>query len=102
MKKLSASIICSAICSTGIITASALFSQASNAETVVVPIGQQGSQQSTQRPTTGNTKTQVKNQYGEPNRWRLAVGQPPISSWVYDGFTVYFEYDRVIHAVLTR
>jgi len=94
--------ICSTIFAAGIITASALFSQVSNAETIVVPIGQQGGQQSTQRPSTGITKTQVKSQYGEPNGWRPAVGQPPISSWVYDGFTVYFEYERVIHTVLTR
>jgi len=79
-----------------------LFSHGVLAESVVVPIGQQGSQASIERPKTGITKTQVKSRYGEPNGWRPAVGQPPISSWVYDGFTVYFEYDRVIHSVLTR
>ncbi len=72
------------------------------AESVYVPIGQQGKQQHIERPKSGITKTQVKKQFGEPNGWRPAVGEPPISSWVYDGFTVYFEYDRVIHTVLTR
>jgi hypothetical protein len=28
------------------------------------------------------------------------VGDPPITRWVYDRFTVYFENDRVIHSVV--
>ncbi len=73
------------------------------AETVYVPIGQQGAdKQSIARPRSGMTKTQVKNQYGEPKDWRAAVGEPPISSWVYNDFTVYFEYEHVIHSVLTH
>ena len=31
-----------------------------------------------------------------------AVGEPPISRWVYADFVVFFEYDRVIHAVIKR
>jgi len=33
---------------------------------------------------------------------KAAVGDPPISRWEYADFTVYFEYDRVVHAVLKR
>jgi len=94
--------IVSLLCHAGVISLCSLLSHSILAESVVVPIGQQGGQQITERPKSGITKTQVKNKYGEPNGWRPAVGQPPISSWVYDGFTVYFEYDRVIHSVLTR
>jgi hypothetical protein len=32
----------------------------------------------------------------------VAVGEPPISSWEYPGMVVFFEYDRVIHAVMKR
>ena len=78
------------------------FGSASIADTLAVPVGQQGKQKSISKPLSGISKAQVKQQFGEPNGWRPAVGQPPISSWVYDGFTVYFEYDRVIHTVLTR
>lgn len=85
-----------------ICTGALVLGNASMADTLVVPVGQQGKQQSIDKPQSGTTKTQVKQQFGEPNGWRPAVGQPPISSWVYDGFTVYFEYDRVIHTVLTR
>ncbi|HEX9206600.1 MAG TPA: hypothetical protein VF851_00055 [Steroidobacteraceae bacterium] len=52
-------------------------------------------------PTRGMSKAQVEKKFGEPTQRVAAVGQPPISSWVYPAFTVYFEYDHVIHAVLT-
>ena len=71
------------------------------AETVYVPIGQQGGDRRTiEKPEQGMTKTQVEQRFGQPRDWRDAVGQPPISSWVYDEFTVYFEYEHVIHSVL--
>ena len=47
------------------------------------------------------SKAQVEASYGAPSDKIAAVGQPPISRWVYPGFTVYFEYDHVVHAVLT-
>ena len=54
------------------------------------------------RPLRGTTQTQVESKYGSPVKKKAAVGDPPISSWEYPDFTVYFEYDRVIHAVLKR
>jgi hypothetical protein len=54
------------------------------------------------RPMRGTTQAQVEAKYGSPVSKKAAVGDPPISSWEYQGFTVYFEYDRVIHAVLKR
>jgi hypothetical protein len=54
------------------------------------------------RPVRGTTQTQVEAKYGSPAKKKAAVGDPPISSWEYPDFTVYFEYDRVIHAVLKR
>lgn len=71
------------------------------AETVRVPVGQQGKQKSNlERPVTGMKQSQVETVYGKPVDWRDAVGDPPISSWIYPDFVVYFEYDRVIHSVL--
>jgi hypothetical protein len=73
------------------------------AETVYLPLGQQGAnKQAISRPQQGMTKEQVKQTYGEPIEWRPAVGEPPISSWVYADFTVYFEYEYVIHSVLSH
>ena len=52
-----------------------------------------------QRPANGETKDRVEQRFGEPTRMIAAVGDPPISRWEYPAFIVYFEYDRVIHAV---
>jgi len=38
-------------------------------------------------------------QFGAPKTRHDAVGKPPITRWDYDGFSVYFEYQHVVHAV---
>ena len=54
------------------------------------------------RPTRGMTQSNVESSFGIPVSKKAAVGDPPISSWEYQGFVVFFEYDRVIHAVVKR
>ena len=54
------------------------------------------------RPSSGTSMTQVKAKYGEPETVKDAVGEPPITRWVYPDYTVYFEYDRVIEVVVHR
>ena len=54
------------------------------------------------KPSRGMTQERVEAVYGQPETREAAVGEPPISRWHYDGFVVYFEYDRVIHAVAKR
>ncbi len=54
------------------------------------------------KPTRGMTQTSVEANFGAPQSTRAAVGDPPISRWEYAGFVVFFEYDRVIHAVSKR
>lgn len=51
------------------------------------------------RPDRGQSMTSVETQFGKPESIVSAVGQPPITRWVYAGFTVYFEGDTVIRAV---
>jgi hypothetical protein len=41
----------------------------------------------------------VEARFGVPASRGAAVGQPPITRWTYPNFTVYFEYDHVVHAV---
>jgi hypothetical protein len=48
------------------------------------------------------TQARVEAKYGAPQSRKPAVGDPPISRWDYPKFVVYFEYDRVIHAVIKR
>ena len=43
--------------------------------------------------------TEVEARYGAPKERFAAVGQPPITRWVYPSFVVYFEYSHVVHAV---
>ena len=56
------------------------------------------------RPKPGMSMTAVESSYGAPAQRHAAVGggnaqQPPITRWDYPAFSVYFEHDRVIHAV---
>lgn len=73
------------------------------AETIIIPVGQQAAEkQVLERPRRGSSKEQVKAHFGDPVSITPAVGAPPISSWEYPDFTVYFEYNHVLHSVLKR
>lgn len=50
-------------------------------------------------PMRGQSMQSVMHQYGEPQQRLAAVGKPPITRWVYPGFTVYFEHKWTIHSV---
>ena len=50
-------------------------------------------------PSRGLTMAQVEQRYGAPADRLAAVGQPPITRWVYPSFVVFFEGNIVIHAV---
>ena len=76
-----------------------LFSLPVMAETIKVPVGHQTQASGLALPNTGMSKAVVADDFGEPLRRTEPVGQPPISRWVYDDYTVFFEYDRVIHSV---
>lgn len=52
-------------------------------------------------PTRGMTMAQVEQSFGAPQKKIDAVGHPPISRWLYEGFVVYFENQHVIHALAT-
>jgi hypothetical protein len=54
------------------------------------------------KPSRGMTQSGVETKFGSPNAKKAAVGDPPISRWEYGDFVVFFEYDKVIHAVSTR
>jgi len=54
------------------------------------------------RPTRGMTQASVEAKFGAPAAVKAPVGDPPITRWVYPGYTVYFEGDRVIEVVVHR
>ncbi|MFL1465433.1 hypothetical protein ACQUWM_02155 [Marinobacter sp. DUT-3] len=72
------------------------------ADEVKIPVGSQAERSQADLPRTGMTQGNVRKAWGDPQQTRGPVGEPPISQWHYDGFVVYFEDDRVIHAVLKR
>ena len=53
-----------------------------------------------QLPTNGQSKADVEATYGAPINKQSAVGDPPISNWKYDSYSVYFEHELVLFTVL--
>lgn len=53
-------------------------------------------------PDNGQTMQAIESKFGEPDKRHAAVGEPPITRWDYQDYSVYFEYDRVLFSVLHR
>jgi len=51
-------------------------------------------------PQNGQSKAAIETKFGAPTERLSAVGDPPISSWKYAQYSVYFEYDLVLFTVL--
>lgn len=71
------------------------------ADTIVVDDQVQVRDSGVDTPKRGVTMSQVESKFGEPTAKHEAVGAPPITRWDYANFSVFFEGDRVIHAVVT-
>jgi len=69
------------------------------AETIVVDDQVQLRQSGIETPARGSSMKSVEARFGAPETRHAAVGKPPITRWDYPGFSVYFEYDHVVHAV---
>jgi len=70
------------------------------AETVVIDGQVQVEQTSVARPGAGTTMHQVEAKFGQPQKRYSAVGKPPITRWDYPSFSVFFEFNRVVHSVV--
>jgi len=58
-------------------------------------------------PKRGTSMAEVEARFGTPQQKLSAVGggsrkTPPITRWIYAGFSVYFENTHVVDAVLNR
>jgi len=53
-------------------------------------------------PVNGVSKDKVRATFGDPVQEHAAVGDPPITRWTYDNWSVYFEYDLVLFTVLHK
>jgi hypothetical protein len=54
------------------------------------------------RPRSGASMDRVEERFGPPQSVLGPVGEPPITRWVYPGYTVYFEHRNVINVVVHR
>lgn len=59
---------------------------------IIMPEAQAG-------PLRGKYKAEVEQSFGAPERKVPAVGEPPISRWVYADYVVYFEGAVVLYSV---
>ena len=74
-----------------------------SAEEINVPATKaESSEFSIQLPGRGMSMENVQNRFGEATEVFPAIGEPPITKWVYKNFTVYFESEFVIHAVVNQ
>lgn len=53
-------------------------------------------------PRNGMTMDMVRRQFGTPISEGSSIGDPPITRWEYKDFSVYFEYNLVLHSVVHR
>lgn len=74
--------------------------QADEPATASPPASTVSESTSTTVPGRGMHMNQVEARFGAPKEKLPAVGQPPITRWVYANYTVYFEYDIVIDSVI--
>jgi hypothetical protein len=69
-------------------------------------VGSADTGSSVETPARGASMEQVRQQFGAPVTEHPTVSanggphQPPITRWDYNGFSVFFERDRVIHSVV--
>ncbi|MEN0038693.1 MAG: hypothetical protein AAGC78_16570 [Cellvibrio sp.] len=82
------------------IFATSMYIHCSVAEEIRIPVGEQAKTQAAiDMPSKGMSKERVKSLFGEALEEVPAKGQPPISRWRYQEFTVYFDSNTVIHCV---
>ena len=53
-------------------------------------------------PDNGMSQAEVRARFGEPEQVHGAVGEPPITRWDYDRWSVYFEHQLVLFTVLHK
>lgn len=75
-----------------------LLPTAALAETLHIPLGQQGAS-ALNLPQLGESQRAVLERFGLADEEHPSVGNPPITRWDYREFSVYFEHKHVINSV---
>nr|WP_010130532.1 hypothetical protein [Microbulbifer agarilyticus] len=89
------------VCFAGLAGAALFTAALTQAETVEVPVGEQGYVEEAGQ-LRGKKQEQVTQEIGEPINIQGPVGEPAITRWEYADFFVYFEHDRVLHTVAKK
>ena len=85
-----------------VIAAAALLTFADRLQADVLLIEEVRQAEKMTLPTNGMDKDQVRNRFGAPAQRHSPVGDPPITRWDYEQWSVYFEYDLVLFTVLKK
>ena len=72
------------------------------ADTLLIDALRDADREARDLPRSGATMERVEERFGQPDERRPAVGDPPITRWDYEGYSVYFEHDRVLRTVQRR
>lgn len=72
----------------------------SSADVLLIEEVRQADQMSV--PDNGLSMATVETRFGAPTSKVGPVGDPPITQWVYERWSVYFEYDKVLFTVLHK
>ena len=94
-------------CLTGILVSGAVLGDENeevmiSTQPALMPLTGKVMHSETQMPIRGDSKQYVQEEFGAPFNMHQAKGKPPISRWDYDGFSVYFESNTVIHSVSSQ
>ncbi|SEK21064.1 hypothetical protein [Ectothiorhodospira marina] len=84
---------------TGLVLALCLVPAAS-ADILMLPSGDPQVVEKPEQPVRGMHQRTVVQRFGEPLSRHPTVGEPPITRWDYEGFSVIFEGRHVIHTVV--
>ncbi len=72
----------------------------STTHAITIPLAQKNQANEILLPERGDSKEKVAATFGDPESKQKPSGTPPISRWHYSTFTVYFEYNHVIHSTV--
>lgn len=84
----------------GVVLATGLPWQSAQADVLLIEEVRQSDRM--ELPQNGLSKADVEARFGAPQDKHAAVGDPPITRWDYEGWSVYFEYDTVLFTVLDK
>jgi len=77
-----------------------LITPVTTAETITLPLGEQTRKSDLDMPVRSMNKQDVRRDFGDPQEITDAVGEPPISQWIYADYVVYFEDNWVLYSVV--